>query len=313
MSPDDLEKARATSRSTTGRPTNVDRGIDVPERPFEDSIRRRGDALDFTPVYDLPTRQAALGPLQAQIQAMFRAPTRANVTDEDLRSNDKTFANPTFAKVVRSAATEFDVPAAVLAEHLVAETRISSHLTPKTTVTTPLTTTVLGLDDFVQARKRIEALVPGARTLPKGKKANPFTAETDVDDFNLGRITREELDRRSKPQLEFPLVDGVRASAAYIKWKEAEGRLKIGDAPIDALVPEVRAELLRLLVNPGRPGQRTGTNHWLSLVKNGQLGGLFDFSKRTARESKNDVRRRATIHTARTLHAAKTFFPESPF
>jgi hypothetical protein len=120
-----------------------------------------------------------------------------------------------------------------------------------------------------------------------------------------------------KPQRRFSLLDGIRASAAYLKYKEKQVRNGIGKNDFEELPREVRFQLTRLAVNPSLiragPGE-IGLRHWIAVTRRGDLEKLFDFrpvsSKKTSDKTVQDMVRRATIHTVRAMHLAESVFDD---
>ncbi|KJK14091.1 hypothetical protein UB46_39620 [Burkholderiaceae bacterium 16] len=260
----------------------------------------------------------------ARIQATFSHFMPANVEAGDAAASDALFRDRRLASVVKRVAEEFRVNAALLAEHLAAEVHkfkeeyseipkgigIEEWVRGKT-----LTTSDAGLDDWVRERHKIERFVPEAKRIPAGVFSDPIPAESVARKFQ--KLRQPVPPSLMKPQRRFSLYDGMRASAAYLKYKERLVRYGVGNNNFEELPREVQFQLARLAVNPTRIGEgsgEVGLQHWIRVTRRGQLEELFDFrpvsSKETGDRTVQDVVRRATIHTVRAMHLAESIFAE---
>jgi len=100
-----------------------------------------------------------------------------------------------------------------------------------------------------------------------------------------------------------------------LKYKEVLAKAGVGTKDFEALPSELKFQLVRLLVNPGKPGGMPGTKFWPNEVREERFERLFDFSTRTYYETRDTTKvsnivRRTTINTARALHYARDIFFE---
>jgi hypothetical protein len=246
---------------------------------------------------------------------MFAGPQPANTQKWDLQASDGAYRDRRVARIVTNIAKKYGVAPALLAEHLTAEVKhfesqfakvpkgidINEWVNVRT-----IETSNAGLDDWVRERTTIERLVPVARTIPEGLEAHPIPAESVV---KKAQKTLTDIPPSAfKPQRRLSMYDCIQASAAYLKYKEHIVRHGLGRATYEDLPAPVRYQLNRLAVNP----TGLGTQHWIDLARRGDFDSIFDFGPATSRDtgdsSVEDVVRRATIHTARTVHMAETIF-----
>lgn len=281
---------------------------------------RSASALRAPPTYAQTARELS----GRRVETSFGRANPANVTSEDLRDSDKAFTDRQVVADIRAIAKRFGVAPALLATQLTAEYNFAkvSHLSKGMKLQAwrdedGPSTLAMGLDDWVRDRARIERIVPAARAIGPGKlERDPGYAESVVNQFQQ---TLEAIPAKyEKPQVVLSRYDGIQATAAYLKYKEWILRERIGRADFETLPQPVKFQLLRLAMNPGRPGTGTmavGINHWARVARNGELEQLFDFGHRTLHET-NDatnlghVVRRATIHTAQAIHLSETVFAE---
>jgi hypothetical protein len=259
-----------------------------------------------------------------RIQAIFNQSNPANVERWDLTQNDSAFADRRIVDMVTRVAKTFRVHPALLAEHLVAEMHFAEYgripkgmkLEEWMKTRPPIFTSAAGLDDFVKERASIDKLVPAARQIGNGEEADAMPAESDINKYmKRGELPPAKL---FKPQRKLSMYDGIRASAAYLRYKEIILRHNLGEAEFESLPLPAKLQLIRLAVNPTKIGQskgEAGTRHWIRVAKSGELDGLFNFQALTSRQTTDSsnvehVVRRTTIHTARALHMAETIFGE---
>jgi hypothetical protein len=237
-------------------------------------------------------------------------------------ASDQVFTDKRIVAMVTDIARTFRVNPSLLAEHMVGEMDFENYTHAPKGVKfdewikgRTIETSAAGLDDFVKERDRIERAVPQAKNIGPGIKSSSMPAESDVNKY--ARRLEPVPPKLFKPQRKFSMVDAVRASAAYLKYKEKMMRNGIGDAEFDTLPLPVKFQLIRLAINPTKlgEGKDRGIRHWIKVTKRGELADLFDFRPLTAGQTTDttkpeNVVRRATIHTARSLHMAETIFHE---
>src|SRR5262249_3609844 len=153
------------------------------------------------------------------------------------------FKDPKGRKLIKEAAAQFKVDPGLLAEHLATEPSFNPGETLAQYLNQPsIGSADLGIDDFGKDRAAMNRLVPGAKDL----------TSTPASDFNP-----ESLGKRGqsspKPQVNFTPQNAVKATAAYLKYKEAIARKSLGDSKFNSLPDQAKLQLNRLLVNPGDP------------------------------------------------------------
>lgn len=253
----------------------------------------------------LPFRKSPEDELESlRIQGIFNSSRPGNVSYEDVRGGDSIF-DEELIRLVKDASDEFGLNPGLLGSHFAAEIE-ANDLNYDRKYRHKFINDELGLDDWVKERKEIQKI--------KSKKSINEIPEAG---FMYAESRRGEANPTKKYLVAFPtLEDAVRACAKYIKYKQNIARSKnnIGKAEFDKLIPELKLQLSRLLVNPGDQKHHIdrGTKYWISQVKNGTYENLFDFSDRSYKESGKDVKRRATIHTARAIHIARAIFGVEP-
>jgi len=262
----------------------------------------------------------------ARVETIFSQPTPANVSAQDTAASDYLFRDPRLALIVKRVAGEFRVSPGLLAEHLAAEVKNFdkeySKVPPRFGIWEwvrgkTLATSSAGLDDWVTERSSIQHLVPAAKNIPQGVWSPPIPAESDLRKYQ--KLLQDVPPSLMKPQALFSLYDGMRASAAYLKYKESLVRNRVGAGVFDSLPQPVKLQLTRLAINPTKVGAGTGEvglRHWIGTTNRGQLENLFDFrplsSNQTGDQLVQDVVRRATIHTVRAMHMEDSIFPDRP-
>ena len=234
-----------------------------------------------------------------RIQEMFRLPNPTNTPIANIVENDRFFQrNALLRAEIRRAASRYEVSPGLLAEHLVGEleSKTLRHFYANPTIASE----DLGLDDYVaEGIAHRKGLGPPVTNHPPPGGAG---------------FVPESLSKRGghaeKPQTDFTPSAGIEGSAQYLKDADLLIQRKLG-ADYAQLIPEVRLQLQRLMVNPGDPrgkkNPRLGKRYWLKQTARGNYLELFDFSPLTTYQT-DGVRKRATIHTARALHLEDKFF-----
>jgi hypothetical protein len=257
----------------------------------------------------------------AHISGWFRQTPPANVNDKDLTANDGVLQHPEVARLVQDVAKVFKVDPGLLAAHILAEMKFATLLPLQGKRTfkqfireQKAQSSGLGLDDYVKEFKHIKRAVGpvAAKSVPEGSPSAPLPAESTLDKLVNKGATPEEIQVVAKPQREFSIEEAVKASAAYLKYKEAIAKSHLGAAAFAELPREVRMQSVRLLVNP-IDNKEYGTVGWIRRLKERRYYEMFDFSNSDTHATNNPkkaahVIRRATIHTARALHYSHDMF-----
>ena len=142
------------------------------------------------------------------------------MTESDITENDAELGNSRVKNLIQSAAREFEINPGLLAEHLLAEPDRRGRTLAQFLNLEKISSANLGLDDFVR-EQTINKLVRGAGSISEKGSAASF--DPKKDELHTGSDP--------KPQSWFAPEQGVRAIAAYIKYKEkiAKGKDNIGD------------------------------------------------------------------------------------